>query len=326
MRAAVVESLTGPDALVVAERPDPQVDEQASVLVAVEAAGVSFPDLLISQGKYQVQPQAPYVPGLEAAGTIVEAPAASGFRTGQRVVVTAWGSWAERVTAAPDNVFPLPDALTMAQGTALLMNYHTAHFGLIRRGRLRSGETLLVHGAAGGVGTAAIQVGRAVGARVIAVVSDDRKASVTEDLGADASVLAGEGWLQRVREVAVGGVDVIFDPVAGDRFDDSVRSLAPEGRLVIIGFAGGSIPKVATNRVLFRNIDIVGAAWGAFLEHDPGVKATTHADLVRMVEAGFVKPLVGAEFPLEQAAQALQMIADRQAVGKIVLTIGAAEG
>jgi NADPH2:quinone reductase len=321
MRAAVVERLTGPDALVVAERTDPQVDEQASVLVAVEAAGVSFPDLLISQGKYQVQPQAPYVPGLEAAGTIVEAPAASGFRTGQRVVVTAWGSWAERVVATPDNVFPLPDALTMAQGTALLMNYHTAHFGLIRRGRLRSGETLLVHGAAGGVGTAAIQVGRAVGARVIAVVSDDRKAGVVEDLGADASVLAGEGWLQRVREVAGGGVDVIFDPVAGDRFDDSVRSLAPEGRLVIIGFAGGSIPKLAMNRVLFRNIDIVGAAWGAFLEHDPGVKATTHADLVRMVEAGFVNPLVGAEFPLEQATQALQMIADRQAVGKIVLTV-----
>jgi len=237
-----------------------------------------------------------------------------------------WGAWAERIVVPADQVFPLPDRLSMAEGAGLLMNYHTAHFGLLRRGRLRAGETLLVHGAAGGVGTAAVQVGRAAGARVVAVVSDERKAQVARDLGAETAVLAGEGWLGRALEAAPGGVDVIFDPVAGDRFDDSVRALAPEGRLVVIGFAGGSIPQLAMNRVLFRNIDVVGAGWGAFLEHHPELKAATHAELVRMVEAGFVAPLVGAELPLERAADALRVIADRQAVGKVVLTVRPEEG
>ncbi len=324
MRAVVLERLDGPDALTVAERPEPAAG--TGVLVDVHAAGVSFPDLLLSWGRYQVRPEVPVVAGLEGAGVVVDAPAASGLREGQRVAFSGWGAWAERVAVPADQVFPLPDRLSMAQGAGLLMNYHTAHFGLVRRGRLRAGETLLVHGAAGGVGTAAIQVGRAVGARVIAVVSDGRKAGVATGLGAGASVLAGEGWLARVQEAAPGGVDVIFDPVAGDRFDDSVRALAPEGRLVIIGFAGGSIPSLAMNRVLFRNIDIVGAGWGAFLERHPELKAATHAELVRMVEAGFVAPLVGTDLPLERAADALRVIADRQAVGKVVLTVRPEEG
>jgi NADPH:quinone reductase len=317
MKAVVLERLAGPEGLAVIERPSPEDD--SGVLVDVYAAGVSFPDLLMSQGKYQVQPEVPFVLGVEAAGVVAKAPAASGLRPGQRVVFNALGSWAEQVAVGPDQVFPLPDALTMGQGAGLLMNYHTAHFGLIRRGRLQPSETLLVHGAAGGVGSAAIQVGKAVGARVIAVVSDQRKAEFASRLGADDCVLAGEGWLERVRRASGGGVNVIFDPVAGDRFDDSVRALAPEGRLVIIGFAGGSIPQVAANRILFRNIDVVGAAWGAFLEIHPELKASTHADLLRMVDAGFVAPLVGAEFPLSQAAKAMHLIADRQAVGKVVL-------
>ncbi len=318
MKAVVLERLAGPDGLAVIERPP--AENSAGVLVDVYAAGVSFPDLLMSQGKYQVQPVVPFVPGVEGAGVVAKAPAGSGLLPGQRVVFNALGSWAEQVAVGPDQVFPLPDRLTMGQGAGLLMNYHTAHFGLIRRGRLRPSETLLVHGAAGGVGSAAIQVARAVGARVIAVVSDRRKGEVAARLGADEWVLADHGWLDRVRR-ASGGVDVIFDPVAGDRFDDTVRALAPEGRLVIIGFAGGSIPRVATNRILFRNIDIVGAAWGAFLEIHPELKASTHADLVRMVESGFVAPLVGSEFPMTGAAEALQLIADRQAVGKVVLTV-----
>lgn len=320
MKAVVLERLAGPDGMALADRPEPHPDG-ASVLIDVHAAGVSFPDLLLSQGLYQLRPEVPFVMGLESAGVVVDAPAASGVRPGQRVVASAFGSWTERVAASPDQVFPLPDRLTMAQGAGLLMNYHTAHFGLVRRGRLGAGETLLVHGAAGGVGSAAIQVGRALGARVIAVVSDERKAEAATRLGADATVRSGEGWLGRVREASGGGVDVIFDPVAGDRFDDSVRALAPEGRLVIIGFAGGSIPTLAMNRVLFRNIDIVGAAWGAFLEREPGIKAPTHEDLLRMVESGFVDPLVGAELPLEQAADAVRLIGDRQALGKVVLTV-----
>ena len=318
MKAVVLERLAGPDGLAVIERPPAQDD--AGVLVDVYAAGVSFPDLLMSQGKYQVQPAVPFVPGVEGAGVVAQAPAGSGLRPGQRVVFNALGSWAEQVAVGPDQVFSLPEGLTMGQGAGLLMNYHTAHFGLIRRGRLQKSETLLVHGAAGGVGSAAIQVGKAVGARVIALVSDQRKAEVASRLGADECVLADEGWLERVRR-ASGGVNVIFDPVAGDRFDDSVRALAPEGRLVIIGFAGGSIPRVATNRILFRNIDIVGAAWGAFLDIHPELKASTHSDLVRMVDSGFVAPLVGSEFPMTRAAEALQLLADRQAVGKVVLKV-----
>ena len=314
-----MERLDGPDGLTVADRPEPETGD--GVLVAVHAAGVSFPDLLLSHGRYQVQPQVPFVPGLEAAGVVLDAPASSDLRPGQRVVVTAWGAWAERVVVAPDQVLPLPDALSMAQGAGLVMNYHTAHFGLIRRGRLRAGETLLVHGAAGGVGSAAIQVGKAAGADVIAVVSDQAKADAAAQAGADHAVLLGEGWLDRVRELRPAGVDVIFDPVAGDRFDDSVRALALEGRLVIIGFAGGSIPRLAMNRVLFRNIDVVGAAWGAFLERRPELKLETHADLLRMIDAGFVAPLVGAELPLERAADAVRLIGDRQAVGKVVLTV-----
>jgi NADPH:quinone reductase len=320
MRAVVLERLAGPDGIVVADRPEQRSDGD-SVVLDVYAAGVSFPDLLLSQGLYQMRPEPPFVMGLEAAGVVVEAPESAPVRPGQRVVTTAFGSWAERLSVAPDLVFPLPDRLTMAQGAGLMMNYHTAHFALARRGRLQAGETLLVHGAAGGVGSAAIQVGRALGARVIAVVSDERKEEAARQLGAEASVRAGEGWLGRVREVVPGGVDAVFDPVAGDTFDDTVRALAPEGRLIVIGFAGGSIPTLAMNRVLFRNIDIVGAAWGAFLEKHPEIRTGTHQDLLRMADEGFVDPLVGTELPLERAADAVRLIGDRKAIGKVVLTV-----
>jgi NADPH2:quinone reductase len=319
MRAVVLERLEGPDGLVMTDRPPPEAG--AGVVVAVHAAGVSFPDLLLSQGLYQLRPDLPFAAGLEGAGTVLAAPAAAGLRPGQRVVFSGWGAWAEQVVVPPDQVFSLPDRLSMAQGAGLLMNYHTAHFGLVRRGRLGAGETLLVHGAAGGVGSAAVQVGKASGARVIAVVSDRGKADTATEAGADHAVLAGEDWPGQVRDLAPEGVDVIFDPVAGDRFDDSVRALAPEGRLVVIGFAGGSIPRLAMNRVLFRNIDIVGAAWGAFLDLHPELKAATHAELLHMVEAGSVAPIVGLELPLERAVDALQAIAGRRAVGKVVLTV-----
>lgn len=322
MRAAVVESLTGPDGVVLAERPRPTLDGDGTrVMVEVYAAGISFPDLLLTQGRYQLRREPPFTLGVECAGIVAEAPAGAAVRPGQRVVVEAPDSCAEYVTAAAGSVFPIPDALSMGQGVALLMNYHTAHFGLIRRGRLKAGETLLVHGAAGGVGSAAVQVGKGVGARVIAVCSEPRKAAIAARLGADHTVLVDDDWLRQVRELTDRGVDVVFDPVGGDVFDDTVRALAPEGRLVVIGFAGGAIAKLAMNRVLFRNIDIVGAAWGAFIEHSPELRASTHEALVELVEAGRIDPLVGAELPLEQAADALRLLADRQAVGKVVLQV-----
>lgn len=321
MRAVVLERAAGPEGMALAERPEPAADGRR-VLLDVYSAGVSFPDLLLSQGMYQLRPELPFVMGLEAAGVVAEAPEGSGLRPGQRVVASAFGSWAERVLAPVDTVFPLPDGMTMAQGAGLLMNYHTAHFGLARRGRLRPGETLLVHGAAGGVGSAAIQVGKGLGARVIAVVSDDRKAEAARTLGADEVVFSSEGWLDRVKALSPAGVDAIFDPVAGDRFDDSVRALAPEGRLIIIGFAGGGgIPTLMMNRVLFRNIDIVGAAWGAFLEKHPEIRPGTHTELLTMAAAGFVDPLVGTDLPLERAADAVRLLGERQAIGKVVLTV-----
>jgi NADPH2:quinone reductase len=319
VRAVVVERLEGPEGLVVTDRPEPRAE--GAVLVAVHAAGVSFPDLLLSRGRYQIRRDPPFVLGLEAAGTVLSAPEGTGLRPGQRVVASAWDSWAETVVAPPDRVFPVPEGLSLAQGVALLMNYHTAHFGLVRRGRLRAGETLLVHGAAGGVGSAAVDLGKAVGATVIAVVSDRRKADVAAGLGADHVVIADEGWLEEVRRLSGGGVDVAFDPVTAERFDDTVRALASEGRLVVIGFAGGSIPRLAMNRVLFRNIDVVGAAWGAFVDRHPDLPAQTHAELVRLVEAGRLSPLVGAELPLERAADALRLLEERRATGKVVLRV-----
>src|SRR5262245_34990539 len=228
MKAAVLERLAGPEGLAVVERPAP--DDGGGVLVDVYAAGVSFPDLLMSQGKYQVQPEVPFVLGVEGAGVVARAPASSRMRPGQQVVVNAIGSCAAQVQVATAQVLALPDGLTLEQGAGLLMNYHTAHFGLIRRGRLLPSATLLVHGAAGGVGGAAIQVGKAVGARVIAVVSDQRKAEVASRLGADECVLAEEGWLERVRRGSGGGVEVMFDPVAGGRFVGRIRALRQRWR------------------------------------------------------------------------------------------------
>jgi NADPH2:quinone reductase len=319
VRAVELQRLEGPAGLALVERPEPAANGQ--VLVQVHAAGVSFPDLLLSRGLYQVKPPLPFVLGLEAAGRVLSAPGNSHLRVGQRVVVSGLGSWTELLAVPPEKVFALPDRLSLAQGTAFLMNYQTAHFGLVRRGRLRAGETLLVQGAAGGVGSAAVDLGRALGARVVAVVSDEAKAEVVRQLGAEHVVLAGEGWLERVRQLSGGGVDVAFDPVAGDRFDDTVRALAPEGRLVVIGFAGGGIPTLAMNRVLFRNFDVVGAAWGAFAEQVPELPRRTHAALSELAEAGRLHPLVGAEFPLEQAAEALRLIEGRRALGKVVLRV-----
>jgi NADPH2:quinone reductase len=328
LKAVQIVDESGPDtALKLVDVPEPEPSHPftpgSGVLVDVRAAGVSFPELLQSRGQYQFKPPLPFVPGSEVGGVVRSAPEDAAVKAGDRVAAFCMlGGFAEVVAAPAYFTFKLPDELSYEQGASLVLNYHTAYFALKLRGRLSPGETVLVHGAAGGVGSAAIQVGRALGARVIAVVSSDRKEDAAARLGADVCVRAGSGWLGRVLEASPGGVDAIFDPVAGVTFDDSVRALAPEGRLVIIGFAGGgSIPTLAMNRVLFRNIDVVGAGWGAFLERHPEIRPETHDDLLRMVAGGFIAPLVGAELPLERAAEALRLIGDREAVGKVVLTV-----
>ncbi len=324
MRALVLERTDGPQALELREVDDPEPEENF-VLIDVAAAGVSFPDLLLTRGEYQMKPPLPFTPGVECAGRIRWAPEGSGLSPGDRVMaITMTGAFAEILKAPAMTCFPVPYGLTFEQAAGFLMNHHTAHFALARRGRLVSGETLLVHGAAGGVGSAAIQVGRGIGARVIAVVSSDEKAAVASQAGADETVDSGGDWVAAAKELTGGrGVEAIFDPVGGERLEASPRALAPEGRLLVIGFAEGAIPQLAANRILLRNIDVVGVNWGGFIAGDPSLPPQTHAALSEMVAAGAVDPIVGKSYPLEEAAQALEDLDSRRATGKLVLTVAA---
>jgi NADPH2:quinone reductase len=321
MRAQRIESLDGPDGLRPAEIPEPAADGQ--VLIDVAAAGVSFPDVLMSRGLYQMKPPLPFVPGVEVAGTVRSAPDGSGFSRGDRVMaVTMLGGFAEVAAAPAGLTLPLPQRLSFEQGAGLLLNHHTAHFTLTRRAGLAAGETVVVHGAAGGVGTAVIQVARALGAQVVALTSSAEKAEVARIAGAHRVIDTAADWPAELRTLNGGrGADVIVDPVGGDRFDESLRCLARGGRLVVVGFTEGRIPTVAANRLLLRNISVVGAAWGAWLATDPGLFAETADALLPMIESGDVAPLVRAAFTLDDAAAALRLIEERRATGKVVLTV-----
>jgi NADPH2:quinone reductase len=319
MRAVQVVRLDGPEALEVADVADPKrADDQ--VLVEVRAAGVAFPDVLLSRGEYQFKPDPPFVPGSEVAGVVREAPGDAAVRPGDRVAAfLGIGAFQQLVTVDPGRVFPLPDRLSFAAGAGLPMNYLTVHFGLLRRGRLRPGETVLVHGAAGGVGTAAIQLAAALGARVIGVVSTDAKADVARRAGAD-EVVPADGFLPAVKDLTSGrGVDLVVDPVGGDRFTDSLRSLAPEGRLLVVGFTGGEIPTVKVNRLLLNNIDVVGVAWGAFALARPEYLQQQWNELLPHLQAGRLDPPLGSTYPLDRAAEAVTELAQRRATGKIIL-------
>jgi NADPH2:quinone reductase len=328
MRAVQIAELTGPRrALRAVELPDPEPSHPltpgAGVVVDVHAAGVSFPEVLQTRGLYQLQPPTPFVPGSEVAGVVRSAPDGAGLLPGDRVA--AWcglGGFAETAVAPAFLTFPLPDALDFAQGAALILNYHTAWFALRLRGRVREGETVLVHGAAGGVGTAALQVATGLGARTIAVVSSDEKAAVARSAGADEVLRADDAWKDAAKELTGGaGVDVVLDPVGGDRFTDSLRSLAEDGRLVVVGFTGGAIPEVRVNRLLLNNVSVVGAGWGAYAIAKPQLNQEIGAALHRLADAGIVRPIVGARFPLAQAADALETIDERRATGKVVLDV-----
>jgi NADPH2:quinone reductase len=316
MRAIQITNLNGPDeALELVDIPEPEPSHMltpgSGVLVDVHAAGVSFPEVLQTRGEYQFKPELPFVPGSEVGGVVRE--------SGQRVAAFCFlGAFAE-VTVAPEHtVFPIPDEWSYEQGAALVLNYHTAYFALKMRGRLAEGETVLVHGGAGGVGTASLQVAKGLGARTIAVVSSDEKERVARDAGAD-EVVRADGFKDAVKEL--GGADVVLDPVGGDRFTDSLRSLREGGRLVVVGFTGGSIPEVRVNRLLLNNTEVIGAGWGAYVMPKPEVMRQIGREIQRLIDAGFVKPVVGASFPLADAAEALKLIDGRGATGKVVLNV-----
>lgn len=320
MRAVQITRLDGPQALEVVDVPVPEAGP-GQVLVDVHAAGVTFPEVLQSRGEYQLKPDLPFVPGSEVAGTVRSAPEGSSLQVGQRVVAfPGLGGFAEVAAVTEAMVFPLPERMSFTQGAALPMNYLTMHFGLVQRGRLQEGETVLVHGAAGGVGTAAVQLAAALGARVIAVTSTQDKAEVARAAGAHETVLA-DGFRDAVKELTGGtGVDVVVDPVGGDRFTDSLRSLAREGRLLVIGFTAGEIPTVKVNRLLLNNISVVGVGWGAYWTGQPGYLQEQWADLLPLLEAGELDPVLGSTHPLEDASQALLELDERRAAGKVLLT------
>ena len=306
----------------VVDLPEPDGD---GVVIEVAAAGVCFPDVLLTRGQYQVTPDLPFVPGSEVAGQVRSAPASSGYAVGDRVAAFPFlGGFAELVAADPAMVFPLPDAVTFEQGAALPMNYLTCHFALRERGRLQPGETVLVHGAAGGIGTAAVQLAVAWGARVIAVVSSDDKARVARDAGAH-DVVPVEGFREAVAELTSGrGVDVVVDPVGGDRFTDSLRSLAPGGRLLVIGFTAGAIPEVKVNRLLLGNLSVVGVGWGAWWTGrggpGPAFLRQQWDDLLPLLESGAIDPVIGEVRDLDDVVAALTAVDERRATGKTLLT------
>ncbi len=319
MRAAQVLRLDGPEGIEVAEVDEP-VARDGQVVIDVEAAGITFPDLLMTRGLYQMKPNPPFVPGSQVAGTVRSAPDGSGLAAGDRVAaLCGLGGLAEVATAGPDATFPLPDGVSFAAGAVLPVNYLTAEFAFERRGRLQPGETVLVHGAAGGVGTASIQVAKAMGARVVAVVSTDAKGDVARQLGAD-DVVPVDGFKDAARELTGGrGVDVVLDPVGGDRFTDSLRSLATEGRLLVVGFAGGEIPTVKVNRLLLANTTVVGVAWGEYAFSHPGYLQEQWARLLPHLASGAVDPLIGGTYPLAAAAEAVAELDARRAVGTLVV-------
>jgi len=330
MRAIQITNLNGPDeALELVDVPEPEPSHMltpgSGVVVEVRSAGVSFPEVLQTRGEYQFKPDLPFVPGSEVGGVVRSAPEGAAVKQGDRVAAFVFlGGFAEVAVAPEHFTFAIPDELDFAQGAALVLNYHTAYFSLKTRGRLADGETVLVHGAAGGVGTATLQVAKGLGARTIAVVSTDEKEKVARDAGADEVVRSEGAWKDEVLEISGGGVDLVVDPVGGDRFTDSLRSLREEGRVVVVGFTGGSIPEVRVNRLLLRNTEVIGAGWGAYVMSKPAVTREIGAAIAELIESGAVRPIVGAHFPFEEAAGALKLIDGRGALGKVVLDVAEA--
>ncbi|GFZ98105.1 NADPH:quinone oxidoreductase family protein [Nesterenkonia alkaliphila] len=317
MRAIQITSLNGPEAVELNDIPG--LPEGKQVIIETKAAGVAFPELLQTRGLYQVKPELPFTPGAEVAGVVKYAPQGSDLNPGDRVAALCLlGGFAEEVAADPNLTFKLPDNVSFEQGAAFLFNYCTVHFALLDRGNLREGERVLVHGAAGGIGTAAIQVAKAFGAgEVIGVASTEEKAKVATNAGAD-RVISPEGFLETIGR---GSVDIVLDPVGGDRFTDSLRALDAQGRLLVIGFTAGEIPEVKVNRLLLNNISVVGVGWGAYARTRPHYIPGQWEQLQPHLASGALAPPLGPTYPLEKASEAIQVLEQRSATGKVLLTV-----
>ena len=329
MKALLCQQFGPPESLVLKDLPALQPGP-GEVVIDVHAASANFPDTLIIQNKYQFKPELPFAPGGEVAGTIAAlGEGVSGHALGDRVIgACGWGGFAEQVRVPVDKLQRLPAGVAMDQAASLLMTYGTTHYALTDRAQLKAGETLLVLGAAGGTGLSAIELGKLMGARVIAAASSDEKLALCRELGADETInYATEDLRERLRTLTAGrGADVVYDPVGGAYTEPALRSMAWNGRFLVIGFTTGEIPKVALNLTLLKGCAIVGVFYGAFRVHQPARYQAQMDELVAWLAAGRIKPRVTAHYPLENAAQALRDLLDRRATGKIVITTALGRG
>jgi NADPH:quinone reductase len=325
MRAVLCKEFGPPENLVVEDVPSPAVGK-GEVGVDVHAAAVNFPDLLIIQNKYQFKPSLPFSPGGEVAGVVREVGAGvTAVKPGDRVFATTmWGGFSEEIVVDQSRVARIPDRMDFVTASAFVMAYGTSHYALVDRARLKPGETLAVLGAAGGVGLAAVEIGKVLGARVIACASSDDKLDVCKEHGADAVInYAREDLKERMKELTGGrGADVIYDPVGSQLSEAALRGIAWEGRFLVVGFAGGDIPRIPLNLVLLKGCQIVGVFWGSFIAREPEKNREYLAELMRWFEEGKVRPFVSETFPLERAADALNAMAARKVKGKVVLVTG----
>jgi NADPH:quinone reductase len=322
MHALELIAFEGPYALRPADAAEPRSDADG-IVVDVRAIGINYPDLLMTQGSYQVKPPVPFVPGSEIAGVVREAPEGSGWTVGDRVAAFVWaGGYAERVYVPLNAVFPLPDDMDFRTGAATIINYHTVHFALSRRGALRAGESLLVLGAGGGIGSAAVQVGKGLGARVIGGVANEAQVEAAREAGADEVLVLEKGFSAAVREMTGGrGVDVVLDPLGDWLFGEAVRALAPEGRILVVGFAAGAIPELKVNRLLLKNVSAVGVAWGAFLDIDEELMVRASRSIADMHSAGTLRPLIGQQFDFAGIPDALHQLSRGEIRGKAVVVL-----
>ncbi|MCJ8168129.1 NADPH:quinone oxidoreductase family protein [Atopomonas sediminilitoris] len=324
MKAVLCKAFGPADTLVLEEAPSPTIKKN-EILLDVHATGVNFPDTLIIEGKYQFKPPFPFSPGGEAAGVVREVgEKVSHLKAGDRVMaLTGWGSFAEQVAVPAYNVLPMPADMDFATAAAFSMTYGTSMHALKQRANLQAGETLLVLGASGGVGLAAVELGKAMGARVIAAASSAEKLEIAKQAGADELINYSETSLKdAVRKLTGGqGADVVYDPVGGDLFDEAVRALNWRGRLLVVGFASGRIPDLPVNLTLLKGASVVGVFWGAFTQREPEANAANFQELFALYSQGKIKPLVSQTFALEQYAEAINALGQRKAVGKVVVKV-----
>jgi len=324
MKAWRVNDWCEPDQMEFTDIPVPE-PKSGEIRIRNKAASLNFYDILLIQGKYQVKPPRPFTPGSEVAGVVdAVGEGVTEFNVGDRAqAMAAGGTFCEYSIAPAAKAFRIPDAMSFEEAAAMIVIYQTSYFALTHRTQIKPGEWLLVHAGAGGVGSSAIQIGRSLGARVIATAGSEEKRQFCLSQGAEQALDYRDAtWVDQVKQITGGrGADVIYDPVGGEVFELSTKCIAPEGRLLVIGFAGGTIPSIAANRILLKQISIIGVYWGGYLEHHPEFMRQAQTELFKMYEAGQIKPVVSQTFALADAVAALNALATRKTYAKVVLTI-----